>query len=163
MQDLKYISYVEERNGIAEAVYLLEERVRAGGDDKVTILRLLFLYWFMEHEPAFFTNDNGSRDWTVCFRDLVEQNCNRFKQDSEFNCVAGYLLSQSPALDMRLRGEELLLEAVRLDPGGTLPELFLSLDRGEKVSANRILDLDSTFPDWGMLGEYLEHILAGLS
>ncbi len=162
MQDLKYISYVEEQNGIAEAVYLLEERLKSGGADKVTVLRLLFLYWFMEHEPAFFTNDNGSRDWTQSFRGLLEQTWNRFKEDSEYNWVAGYLLSQFPAQDMRRRGEEMQREAVCLEPDSILPDLFLHLARKEKFSLQGVHDLENRLADWGMLGDYLRHTLAGL-
>lgn len=158
MQNLDFISYIEEQNGIAEAVYLLEEWLASGCSDKLTIMRLLFLYWFMNTEPNYLTNDNGSRDWVSSFIDLLEHSEKKFLNDSDFNWVAGYLSCMFPAAYFRQKGEELLLHAGQLAPSDPLPQLAWQRVNGEVSRFEDVWDLDRRFEQWGMMGDYFRYL-----
>jgi len=155
LKELDFISYIEEQNGIAEALYLLEERLTEGCKDKLTVMRLLFLYWFMETEPVYLTNANQKREWTAALVNLLEGFRNTFKDEVDFNWVAGYLLAQLPGLEQQ--GEVFLLQAVSLDPKNPLAQHVFKCVRGAGAE-ERVPYSELGFEDWGMMGDYFRQI-----
>jgi hypothetical protein len=157
LKELIEISYIEEQNGITEALYLLEERINAGCDDLETVLRALFLYWFMFKEPAYLINDNGSRDWAKCFWALFTIFQDDYKDNADFCWVVGYLLSNFSGYDnLQSKGKELLLRGVALAPNDPLPALALTNSRVEMASLSS--GVLKKLTAWGMMGEYFRYL-----
>ncbi|HZW83785.1 MAG TPA: hypothetical protein VFF14_10260 [Candidatus Deferrimicrobium sp.] len=157
MKELTEISYIEEQNGITEALYLLEERIDAGCDDLETVMRTMFLYWFMFNEPGYLTNDDGSRDWVKCFRTLFTISLPVYKDNVDFCWVVGYLLSHFHGYaNLQIEGQELLLRAVQLAPNDPLPTSALTNSRLEMRSLSS--EVAKKLSTWGLMGEFFRYM-----
>lgn len=160
MRELRDIDYLQECNGLTEAVYLLEQRLTAGCTDKGTVLRLLFLYWFFLTEPAYLTNNRTNRDWRSCFANLVRIADDRFSGDSDYYWVLGYLLCFFPEEEqLRTEGKALIARAIELAPNDPLPKLALGQVDGKHDPINYPADKIDRLSDWGpVLGDYFRQI-----
>lgn len=160
MRELRDICSLEERNGLNEAIYLLEQRVSCGCKDKATVLKLLFLYWYMETEPKYMTNDKGTRDWGEWFANLLQQ-CGHLEEDIEFNWVAGYLMRHFPKReDFHTSGKSMLQKATILAPEDPIPNALWQLETENQQSSNiSEFNWEERFTDWGMLKDYFEILL----
>ena len=162
MVNFSFINHIEERNGLAEAIWLLEDRLRCEEDDSQTVMRLLFLYWYMWHEPFHLTNDRRDRNWLECFDVLLAKSTLRFANNVDYNWVIGYLLTQVADDGQRTnRGIELIQRAAKLAPSDPLPGLALkkALDLSCSCEVISPEGIDRLL-EWGMLGEFFVQLFS---
>lgn len=159
MRDLQFISHIEEHNGINEAIWLLEQRVAEGAGDKATYLRLLFLYWYMQSEPDYLTNNLHERNWSEYFLAFIAE-CSSLHDDVDYNWLVGYLLCMGNfAANQQVRGEAMFSKAWKLAPDDFLVHKALALTGF--TAANVVPnagDWDLRLADWGMLGDYVRQV-----
>lgn len=160
MESLRFISFIEENNGIAEAVYLLEQRIADGATDLLTVVRLLFVYWYMSCERSYLAEINAMKDWQHSFFKLYSSHASKLAEDPETSWVTGYLLCQFPSSDYNEHGLRLLTQAVFTSPNDQLPLLALRIVKKEQTLLLDSSGWDERFRDWGMMGEYFRYLFS---
>jgi hypothetical protein len=107
--------------GLMPAITAYEERYTLGENDKETVLRLLFLYWYALVEPPYITGLDDVCEPAVRFVTLFEESESKYQGDFEFSLIVGYLLSLAPFLfgdqeKWEDKSSELLARAAHLEP-----------------------------------------------
>jgi hypothetical protein len=135
MDDLAAITGVECRYtehgepSLGEAYELLQSRWNAGGRDRETALRLLFLAWYSCSEPPFLTGLSMDAPYADVFADVFSHLGEEQSSDPEFLFAVGVMATSfpyciGPESEWEAVGKRCVHRAAELRPEGFEPGWF---------------------------------------
>ncbi|MFN8577531.1 MAG: hypothetical protein U0354_11795 [Candidatus Sericytochromatia bacterium] len=92
MKTLDEIHTLEINENWEEAIKELEIRYKNYPNEKETILRLIFTYWYLIIEDGIIKHNLSLDDLRYKFKLLYEETKEKFKLDAEYQWIVGFLI-----------------------------------------------------------------------